>query len=128
MTAQNPKPDDLRIIADNLLAEQHHSRAEVIYNAADRLELLEVGADKLTPAFAAQAAQLAALREAVEAAREIANSGLLWWSDGYDDGVVYRCEGCDAERDDIQSGVETHHKNCRVGKLYAALKKLEGVK
>jgi hypothetical protein len=46
---------------------------------------------------------------------------IAWWSDGYDDAVVYRCVGCDVERDDVQSGVDTHHENCRVGKLIALL-------
>jgi hypothetical protein len=37
MSAQHPTPDDLRTIADNLQAEGHISRAEVIRNAADAL-------------------------------------------------------------------------------------------
>jgi hypothetical protein len=50
MSAQNPTPDDLRTIADNLKSEGQNSRAEVLYNAA---------------------AELQALREVVEAARRL---------------------------------------------------------
>jgi hypothetical protein len=74
------------------------------------------------------AAELAELRaklerlEAVEAAaRELTTTGFFWWSDGDDDRVTYRCLGCDVERDDVQSGTDSHHESCRVGKLFAAL-------
>jgi hypothetical protein len=71
MSTQHPTPADLRTIADNLWAEGQHSRAEVIYNAADHMELLEVGTDKLTPAFAAQTEKIARLQAVEVAAREV---------------------------------------------------------
>jgi hypothetical protein len=43
----------------------------VIYNAADHMELLEVGTDKLTPAFAAQTEKIARLQAVEVAAREV---------------------------------------------------------
>jgi hypothetical protein len=93
----------------------------VIYNAADHMELLEVGTDKLTPAFAAQTEKIARLQAVEVAARELTTTGFFWWSDGDDDRITYRCLGCDVDRDDIQSGVDKHHPSCRVGKLAAAL-------
>jgi hypothetical protein len=110
MTAQNPTPDDLRTIADNLWAEQHHSRAEVIYNAANRLELLEVGADKLTPAFAKQADELAALRVLVYDAR-VALKEVLQWIDTWEPEFTDDEEWADAEKNALET-----------------LAKLEGVK
>jgi hypothetical protein len=66
------------------------------------------------------AAELARL-QAIEAAARDLFPTIGWWSDGYDDAVVYRCVGCDVERDDVQNGTDTHHESCRVGKLIAAL-------
>src|SRR5512139_939851 len=40
MTAQNPTPDDLRTIANNMVAERQTSRAEVLRNAARTIESL----------------------------------------------------------------------------------------
>lgn len=41
MTSSNPTPDDLRTIAENMKAEGQTSRAEVLVNAAQRMERLE---------------------------------------------------------------------------------------
>jgi hypothetical protein len=41
MSTQFPIPADLQVIAENLQAEGHASRAEVLRNAAARMALLE---------------------------------------------------------------------------------------
>lgn len=41
MTADNPTVDDLRLVARNLEAEKHKSRALILNNAADKMERLE---------------------------------------------------------------------------------------
>lgn len=41
MTASNPTPDDLRTIAENMKTEGQTSRAEILVNAAAKLEKYE---------------------------------------------------------------------------------------
>jgi hypothetical protein len=41
VSAEYPTVEDLRVVAHNLQAEGHNSRAEVIYSAATKMELLE---------------------------------------------------------------------------------------
>jgi hypothetical protein len=113
MSAQNPTPDDLRTIADNLKSEGQASRTEVLYNAADRMELLELGADKLAPAFAKlQADYLAAIKANVEVAK--LNADLL--------------EAVEAAKGALRAVVHdrpTAHSDEVWGMVLAALDKLE---
>jgi protein subunit release factor A len=69
MSAQNPTPDDLRTIADNLKSEGQTSRAEVLYNAAAELQALREAVE-------------AGLREAVTALyfRDSSDFGPALWS------------------------------------------------
>jgi hypothetical protein len=49
MTSQHPTPDDLRTIAANLTAEGQTSRAEVLNNAADLLDVAIEVIEEYTP-------------------------------------------------------------------------------
>ena len=59
------------------------------------------------------------LRAIEAAAREVSDSGIVYWLDGWDDANIKRCSGCD-----FVWG-EGHDADCKVGKLAAALKESE---